>query len=87
MKEEFSKYGLPDWVRVATGVAKLTLAALLVVGIWYPPLAAGAAAAMALLMLAAVIAHFRVGDPPRRSLPAFVMLVLSAFVVYANTLP
>jgi uncharacterized membrane protein YphA (DoxX/SURF4 family) len=86
MKEEFSKYGLPDWVRSAVGFAKLTLAALLVVGIWYPPVATGAAVAMALLMLAAVIAHVRAGDPPQRSLPAFTMLLLSAFVVYANGL-
>ena len=81
MKEEFRKYGLPDWLRVAVGFAKLTLAGLLVVGIWFPPLAAGAAAA-----LAAVIAHIRAGDPPRKSLPAFSMLLLSVFVAYANGL-
>lgn len=86
MKEEFSKYGLPDWLRVAVGFAKLALAGLLVVGIWFPPLAAGAAAALALLMLAAVIAHIRAGDPPRKSLPALAMLLLSVFVAYANGL-
>ena len=54
MVEEFEKYGLPGWVRVAVGAVKLILAALLVAGLWYPVLAAGAGALMAILMLAAV---------------------------------
>lgn len=86
MAEEFRRYGFPDWVRKLVGAAKLLLAAALVAGIWYPPLAAAAGLAMAGLMAVAVGAHLRVGDPLPKSLPSFALLVLSLFVAYANGL-
>lgn len=86
LREEFSHYGYPDWVRIGVGTAKLTLAALLVVGIWFPPLAAGAGVAMALLMLVAVVSHVRVGDPLMKSVPALTMLLLSVLVAGLNGL-
>ena len=84
MREEFQRYGFPDWIRSATGVTKLILAALLVAGIWSSTLAAGAGAAMAALMAIAIIAHLRIGDPLKKALPAFSLFALSAFVAYAN---
>ena len=45
-----------------------------------------ACAGMALLMLGAVISHLKVGDPFKKSLPSLTLLVLSAFVAYANGL-
>lgn len=86
LADEFRAYGLPDWARKLTGAAKLSLAALMIVGIWYAPVAALAAAALAVLMLAAVLAHIRVGDPLFKSAPALSMLALCAFVAYANGL-
>ena len=85
MREEFERYGLPDWFRSATGFAKLSLAALLIAGIWIQPLAPWAAAALALLMLGAVVAHARVGDPIRKSLPALSILALCVLVVAAHS--
>ena len=64
-------------------LAILALAALLVAGIWYPVLAAPAGVGMALLMVGAIAMHFKVGDAPRKSLPAFLMLVMSIVVVLA----
>ncbi len=84
LEEEFRAYGFPDWVRKLTGAVKLTLAGLLVVGIWFPPIAAAAGAALGALMLVAILAHLRVGDPALKSLPAFLLLTLCAFVAYAN---
>lgn len=86
LKDEFARYGYPDWVRVGVGTVKLTLAALLVTGIWLPPLAAGAGIAMALLMPAAVVSHVRLGDPAIKSMPALALLVLSASVGWMNGL-
>lgn len=85
MEEEFERYGLPDWVRLAVGSTKVTLAVLLLVGLLFAPLAMGAAAVMGLLMLSAVVAHIRVGDPWSKSVPAAVMLTLSALVVIGHS--
>jgi uncharacterized membrane protein YphA (DoxX/SURF4 family) len=86
MAEEFRHYGFPDWMRTFAGAAKLVVAALLILGIWYPPLAVVAGLAMALLMAVAVGAHLKVGDPLLKSLPSFTLLLLSLFVAYANSL-
>lgn len=83
MREEFARYGLPGWMRSLTGFAKLTLAALLIAGIWVEPIAPWAAAALGLLMAGAIAAHVKVGDPVRKSLPALSMLVLCVLVVVA----
>ena len=85
MKEEFRRYGLPDWARVAVGSTKVTLAVLLLVGVLFAPLAVAAAALMGLLMLSAIAAHVRVGDPWVKSAPAFLMLTLSALVVLGHS--
>ncbi len=84
LAEEFRAYGFPDWVRKLTGAAKLSLAALLIVGIWYPSVAAFAGTALGALMLVAIAAHVKVGDSAVKSVPALALLTLCAFVAYAN---
>lgn len=81
MKEEFSRYGLPEGATYLVGGTKLLLAALLVVGVFWTPVAAPSAALMAVLMMGAIAAHVRVGDPLRKALPATAMLLLSVVVV------
>jgi uncharacterized membrane protein YphA (DoxX/SURF4 family) len=81
IREEFKSYGLPDWVRVAVGSTKIALAVLLLVGIVAPTVALVAAGVMAPLMLGAVGAHIKVGDPIMKSVPALTMLALSLVVV------
>ena len=80
MKEEFSAYGLPGKVMVFIGGAKILLATCLIIGIWIPLLVKPAAIAMAFLMIGAVSMHVKVKDPLQKSLPAFIMLVLSLIV-------
>ena len=78
--EESRWYGVSDSFRRSMGVTKLTLAALLVVGVTHAPLGA-AAAGMVLLMSSAIVAHIRVRDPVVKSVPALLMLAMSAAVV------
>ncbi len=80
MTEEFSVYGLPAWFMRVIGVLKISLAALLIVGVWVPEITRYAALGMVTLMLGAVAMHVKVGDPPRKSLPAISMLTMSAVV-------
>ena len=82
MKEEFEAYGLPLWFMKLIGFLKLLLAVILIVGIWMPAFVKPAAAGMAILMLGAIIMHFKVKDPPLKSLPAFTFLVLSLILVF-----
>jgi len=79
--EEFRVYGLSDGMRRLVGALKLSLAALLVVGIWVPAIAVVAALCMAFLMLIAVAMHVKVSDPITKAVPAFCMMVLSLAVV------
>ena len=86
LAEEFDRYGLPGWVRQSVGAAKLALAAALVIGVFVTPIALPAAALVALLMAAAIGAHVRVGDPWIKSMPASLMLAMSAGVAFIQTL-
>ena len=79
--EESRWYGVSDSFRRSMGVTKLTLAALLVVGVTYAPLGAAAAAGMVLLMSGAIVAHISVRDPVVKSVPALLMLPMSAALV------
>jgi len=83
MKEEFKVYGLPDWFMKLIGALKLILATLLIAGIWLPSLVTPAALGMAILMLGAIVMHFKVKDVPLKSLPAFSFLVLSLILIFA----
>ena len=82
MKEEFEAYGLPLWFMKLIGFLKLTLASLLIAGIFVPVLIKPAAIGMAVLMLGAVTMHIRVKDPVVKSFPAFTFLVLSLILIF-----
>ena len=83
MREEFSAYGLPPWFMWLVGFLKVTFAVLLIAGIWVPSLARPAAIGVAILMLGAVLMHFNVRDPVKKSVPALTVLVLSLIVAAA----
>jgi uncharacterized membrane protein YphA (DoxX/SURF4 family) len=80
MTEEFSVYGLPAWFMRFVGFLKISLAVLLIVGVWVPDITRYAAFGMVTLMIGAVAMHAKVGDPLRKSLPAISMLTMSAVV-------
>lgn len=78
--EEFKNYGLPVWFMWTVGTAKVGLALLLLASIYYPQVEAIAAYGIAFLMLGAVSMHIKIGDPLKKSLPAFTFLVLSLVI-------
>ena len=80
MREEFAVYGLPGWLMWVVGIIKVTLAVLLIVGLWLPSVVKPAATGIAVLMLAAVSMHVKVKDPLKKSMPALALLVLSVVV-------
>lgn len=83
MREEFAAYGLPVWFMGLIGFLKVSLALLLLAGIWVPVLTQPAAIGIAVLMLGAIAMHFKVNDPPKRAVPAMSILALCVFVILA----
>ena len=77
--KEFKQYGLSDLIRNLVGAAKISLATLLIAGIWYPKLVLIPALLMAGLMVCAQIAHIKVKNPFVKYVPSFILLLLSLF--------
>lgn len=82
LREEFAAYGLPPWFFLLVGVLKVSSALALIAGIWFPALTLPAAGVVVALMLGALAMHVRVHDPALKSIPASLMLVMSASLTY-----
>ncbi|MEX1024237.1 MAG: DoxX family protein [Planctomycetota bacterium] len=78
LRQEFAAYGLPPAIFYLVGALKLTAATLLIVGLWLPSVVLPAALIVLVLMIGALAMHLKVKDPLERSLPAFLMLLMSA---------
>ena len=81
---EFQEWKLPDWLRDAVGIIKLTLALLLLIGIDHGQFAIGGGIGLSLLMVAAFATHLRVKNPIIKMLPSLTLLVLSILIVLIN---
>ena len=77
LREEFRVYGLPDSLFLLIGGVKIGLTALLIGSIWLPQFVQPAAIVLSILMLGAVVMHFKVGDPLRKAVPALFLFGLS----------
>lgn len=80
MKQEFEAYGLPEWLMYIVGGAKVVLSLSLLASIYYTALEIPSAFGIAILMLVAIFMHIKISDPIKKSLPAFIFLVLSLVV-------
>lgn len=82
MKEEFAHYKLSPTVMFAVGTLKVILSILLMVSIWLPVLETPAALGIAALMFGAILMHFRVSDPIKKSIPAISFMILALAIVF-----
>ena len=82
MKEEFQAYGLPPWSMYLVGAAKVFIAVMLIVSIWFKELLVYNLLALAVLMIAAVLMHIKVKDPIKKSYPALSILFMIALILY-----
>lgn len=80
--DEFKAYGLPVWFMYIIGSLKVALALLLLYSIYDPSVEHIAAYGIAFLMLGAVSMHIKIGDPIKKSFPAFTFLVFSLIIGY-----
>ncbi len=58
MKAEFKAYGLPEALVYLASFVKITLASMLLAGIWFKSLVNPAAIGMAAMMFGAIVMHF-----------------------------
>ncbi len=84
--EEFKKFGLSDLTRNFVGATKISLATLLVVGIWYSSLVFIPSVLMGLFMIAAQYFHFKTRNPFIKHLPSLILLILCAFLALETIL-
>lgn len=78
--KEFNQFGLSDITRNFVGASKITLAALIIVGIWHPELIAIPSALMGLFMIGAQYFHFKTKNPFLKHLPSLLLLILCVFL-------
>jgi hypothetical protein len=82
--KEFKSFGLNDLSRNFVGVSKISLATLIVAGIWDPSLIFYPSVLMGLFMLAAQCFHFKIKNPFAKHLPSLILLILCAFIAFKN---
>ena len=80
LKDEFAAYGLPGWFFVLVGVLKVGSGIALIAGLWLPALVLPATAVVSGLMLGALAMHIKARDAIVKSVPALLMLAMSASI-------
>ncbi len=82
--KEFKQFGLNDLTRNIVGASKISLAALLVAGIWYTPLVLVSSLLMGFFMLSAQFFHFKNSSPMQKRVPSLLLLLACLFVALAS---
>ena len=82
--KEFEQYKLPSWLRDVVGIFKISLAIMLLIGIFDERLKIIGAGGLSLLMVAALLTHLRVKNPIYKTLPALALLSFSIIIIFSN---
>ncbi|MCY9666048.1 DoxX family protein [Paenibacillus alginolyticus] len=81
MVDEFTRYGMPQWFRVITGLLEIAGAALLVAGIWNDRLVVFGGWLLVVIMVGAVITHLRIKDPVSKIGMPVILIILTLVVL------
>lgn len=82
MKDEFKAYGLSENLVYLVGFIKVSLALMLLTGIWLEMLVDPAAIGMAAMMLGAITMHLKIKDSFKQTLPAIILLVICLIILW-----
>ena len=82
---EFKLYKLSNLTKNIIGALKISLATMLILGIWYSELLLISSLSMAFLMLCAQYFHFRVKNPFHKYIPSLLLLTLSLLIAYLQS--
>lgn len=81
---EFKQYGLSNLLRNIVGALKISLATILILGIWHQEFLFISSMAMAFLMVCAQLCHFKVKNNWMKFMPSLSLLILSLLIAYSN---
>ena len=81
---EFKQYGISNLTRNIVGASKISLATILILGVWYKELLVVSSLLMAFLMICAQFYHIKVRNPWLKYIPSFILLLLSLFIAAVN---
>ena len=81
---EFEQYGISDIIRNIVGASKISLATILILGIWYNEFLIASSLAMAFLMICAQYFHIKVRNPFSKFIPSLCLLILCLFIAAKN---
>jgi hypothetical protein len=79
--KEFEAFGLSDVIRNIVGASKISIATLLIVGIWHSSFILISSVLMGLFMIGAQYFHFKVKNPFIKHLPSLILLILCIFLM------
>jgi hypothetical protein len=81
---EFKQYGISDIIRNIVGALKISLATILILGIWYNEFLILSSLVMAFLMICAQYFHVKVGNPFNKFVPSLCLLLLCLLIAAKN---
>ena len=81
---EFEQYGISDIIRNIVGALKISLATILILGIWYNEFLILSSLGMAFLMICAQYFHIKVRNPFNKFIPSLSLLILCLFIAAKN---
>ena len=81
---EFEQYGISNTIRDIVGALKISLATILILGIWHKELLIISSLSMAFLMICAQYFHIKVKNPFNKFIPSLSLLIL-CLLIAANS--
>ena len=81
---EFKQYQLPIWLRDMVGIIKISLAIMLLIGVYDEKYKTLGSSGLILLMLAALLTHIKVKNPPYKALPSLTLLTFSSLILLST---
>lgn len=77
---EFEQYGISDTIRDIVGAVKISLATILILGIWHKELLMLSSLSMAFLMICAQYFHIKASNHFKKFVPSLALLLLCLFI-------
>ncbi|MDZ7613806.1 MAG: hypothetical protein U5K51_08970 [Flavobacteriaceae bacterium] len=83
--KEFKQFGLSDLTRTFVGASKVSLATLLIAGIWFPPLILIPAHSYGIIYVILLnISISKLKNPFIKRLPSLILLILCVFITLVS---